>query len=81
LQGRGSGTAAPPYHVWEALAQLAPEAAELACQAADAASAAQYFAVRGPPARAGRAAIAAPRSRGRRARRSAPRTARRGTLR
>lgn len=45
-QGRGGAPASPPQHVWESLAQFAPEAAELACRAADAASAAQYFAVR-----------------------------------
>lgn len=44
-QGRGRAVTAPPFYVWEGLAQFAPEATELACQAADFASAAQYFAV------------------------------------
>ncbi|KAK9845781.1 hypothetical protein WJX81_002214 [Elliptochloris bilobata] len=42
-KGRGRAVIAPPHYVWEGLAQFAPEAAELACRAADAASAAQYF--------------------------------------
>ena len=38
----------PPQHAWEAMAQYAPEAAELACQSLDIASAQSYFAgVRG----------------------------------
>lgn len=39
----------PPHHVWEAMAQYAPEAAELACHSLDIASAESYFASVRPP--------------------------------
>lgn len=46
LQGRGRALMLPPAWLWEALAQHAPEAAALACQAVDLSSAANYFQAR-----------------------------------
>ncbi|KAK9815889.1 hypothetical protein WJX72_011499 [[Myrmecia] bisecta] len=43
VKGRGRAVTAPPQWIWEGLATYAPQAAELACQAADVASAAKYF--------------------------------------
>ena len=50
-RGHTSGAAAAPYmpppvEAWEGLGQVAPELAELACNAADVASSMQYFEVR-----------------------------------
>lgn len=42
-KGKGKAVTAPPFWIWEGLATHAPEAAQLACEAADAASAAKYF--------------------------------------
>ena len=48
MQARTPTVQVPPQHAWEAMAQYAPEAAELACQSLDIASAQSYFAgVRG----------------------------------
>ena len=43
MQGRTQAVLSPPLHVWEGLAQYAPEAAELACHSLDIASAESYF--------------------------------------
>ena len=45
MQARTPSVQVPPQHAWEAMAQYAPEAAELACQSLDIASAQSYFAV------------------------------------
>ena len=45
MQVRTPSVQVPPQHAWEAMAQYAPEAAELACQSLDIASAQSYFAV------------------------------------
>ena len=44
MQGRTRAVEVPPQHVWEGMAQYAPEAAELACHSLDIASAESYFA-------------------------------------
>ena len=43
--GKGTAVAPPPQWLWDGLAAWAPEAAELACEGIDAASAAAYFKV------------------------------------
>ena len=45
MQGRGKAVTAPPQWVWDGLAHYTPEAAELACQATDLATAERYFEV------------------------------------
>ena len=44
-KGKGKAVTPPPYWIWEGLATHAPAAAQLACEAADLASAAKYFEV------------------------------------
>ena len=44
MQARTQAVQVPPQHVWEGMAQYAPEAAELACHSLDIASAESYFA-------------------------------------
>ena len=45
LQGKGRSLTLPPAWIWEALAEHAPEAAAVACQAVDLSLAAGYFQV------------------------------------
>lgn len=44
-KGKGKAVTPPPHWIWEGLATHAPAAAQLACEAADLASAAKYFEV------------------------------------